>query len=70
MTSKIEIQPRTVGEMIKNILDDLGVNYEVSIDRQNRVSVTIKTDLTQTQIDNIKSSIPNWLKYQYDIKIL
>ena len=68
MPTKLEIAPKTIGEMVAEEIRKKGFTPHVTVDQHTRISVSIEEDLTQEDKDGIENGMPAWLKGMFEIR--
>lgn len=67
---KLEIAPKTIGELVVEQIRNKGFTPHLTVDQQSRISVTIDEDLTDGDKTEIENGMPAWLKGLFEIRWL
>lgn len=66
--TKLEIAPKTIGELVVEGIQKKGFTPHLTIDTQSRISITIDEDLTSDDMNGIANGMPAWLKGLFEIR--
>lgn len=68
MITKLEIAPKTIGELVAEQIRNKGFTPHLNIDCLTRIAITIDEELTQDDKNSISNGMPAWLKGMFELK--